>query len=176
MKKTNLLLALACSFVQLTAQSKLSYEDLKKENEYLRNALSLNKPVTEWKDGELRFSIVKVEGNRKNQLVTIELMVENRRRNIEAFAARVMPIVDINGMDYPLQKGYIGFKDATIFAFTDLRKNTPIKCKYIFKGVQPDVKMLRAFNCSVEYHIPGDDAAFFQNITAEFKDLNILWK
>ena len=173
MKNTIFLLAIALTSVQLSAQS--TCEDLRKENEYLKRALLLNNPVIEVRNGDLNFSIVKVEGNSRNHVVTIEIIVKNKRRNIEAFAAKVKSIVDINGMEYQVDKAYIGLKDATTFAFTDLRKNTPLKCRYVFKGVQPVVKALRLFNYPVEYHIPGADAFDFENKNAEFKNLSIVW-
>lgn len=108
-------------------------------------------------------------------MVTIEIIVKNTRRNIEAFAAKVKSIVDINGVEYQVDKAYIGLKDATTFAFTDLRKNIPVKCKYVFKGVHPEVKALALFNYLGEYHIPGADAFNFENKNAEFKNLSIVW-
>ena len=173
MKKIISLFAIAFIAAQLSAQS--TCEELRKENEYLKKALLLNNPVIEVHNGDLKFSIVKVEGNSKSHLVTIEIIVKNTRRNIEAFAAKVKSIVDINGMEYQIDKAYIGLKDATTFAFTDLRKNTPLKCRYVFKGVQPEVKALRLFNYPVEYHIPGANAFDFENKNAEFKNLSIVW-
>src|SRR5437588_9350020 len=100
MKNYMLLFAFSFMTSYLLAQTSFaSYEDVKKENEYLKKALSLNKPITELQNGDLTFSVIKVEGNSKSQQVAIEILVKNKGRNLEDFSSMVKSIFDINGLE-----------------------------------------------------------------------------
>lgn len=151
-------------------------DDIKKENEYLKKTLNLNKPIKEVKSEDLIFSITKIEGNSKMQTLTIELLVTSKGRNLENFTSRVKSIIDINGTEYTLDNAYIGTEDTKYFAYTNLFRDTPLKCKYIFKGIQPEVKVIKMFNYPFEYHILGTNSFDRVKEKVEFKDLNIAWK
>lgn len=173
MKKAIFLFVFALITTCLLAQT--GYNNLKKENELLKNVLLL-KPVTEAQIGDLNFSIIKVEGNSKTKLVTIEILIKNKGTKLEAFSSKVMSIIDLDCIEYPVHKAFLGTKDATIFAFTDLYNFSPLTCTYIFKGITPDVKFIKLFKYPMEYHIPGAEPFDFQNKKAEFRDLSIAWK
>ena len=174
MKKAILLFTFSFIISYIFAQT--SAEVVKNENQYLKSGLTLNKPLTEVRNGDLTFSVIKVEGNNKSQLVTIEVLIKNKGRRLEAFTSYVKSIIDNNGVEYSMHKSFIGNKDATVFAFTDLNSYTLLTCKYVFKGIKSDVRFLRLFNYPVEYHIPGSNPSDFQMRNTEFRDLTIEWK
>lgn len=164
--------------LSITASAQNDCEAIKKENEYLKQALLLNKPVTEISDGDITLSILSIEGSRNAQEVSIEVLITNKGLNLDAFTTRVKSIIDINGSEYLLDKAYLGAKEASGFmsAFIDLYRDTPLKCRYVFRGIQPEVKMIKMFMFPFEYHIPGTNS--FDNVkkNVEFRDLNITWK
>lgn len=173
MNRHFLLTVLLCLFVTaLFAQT--NCDEIKKENDYLKKALNLNKPVTEIQNGDLVFSVTKVEGNSKSQVVTIEMLVKNTGRNLDDFTSEVKSVIDINGTEYLLSKAFIGAKEGS--AYATLYRDVPLKCKYIFAGIQPEVKIIKLFNYPVKYHIPGTNSFDFQKEAAEFRDLTIVWK
>jgi hypothetical protein len=174
MKKNMLLLGSMLLAGSLIAQT--NCDAIKKENDYLKKALSLNTPITEQQNGDLTFSITKIEGNSKAQSVTIELLIKNKGRNLDNFTSQVKSVIDINGTEYLLAKAFIGAQDATHFGSADLFRDTPLKCKYTFNGIQPEVKVIKLFDYPVQYHVPGTNSFDFQKENVEFKDLNIQWK
>lgn len=174
MKYYILCIGLLCTGLISRAQS--TCDDVRKENEYLRKALLLKAPVKEIKSEDLTFVITKVEGNSKAQTVTIELTVTNKGRNLETFTSRVKSIIDITGTEYLLSNAYIGAQDARFFAHADLLRDTPLKCKYTFKGIQPEIKIIKMFRYPFEYHLPGTNSFDRVKESLEFTDLNIVWK
>ncbi|MDR2272028.1 MAG: hypothetical protein LBF27_14075 [Sphingobacterium sp.] len=171
--------AMSAAVLLLTANNRTfaqaSCDAIKKENVELKKALSMNEPIVSARKGDLDYSVTKVEGNIKAQSVTIEILIKNSGKNLEAFTTGVSSILDLNGNEYLLDKAYYGAEDARFISPT-LFRDAPLKCKYIFKGVEPEVKMVKLFNFPVKYHVPGTNSFDFVEESNEFRDFKINWK
>ena len=148
---------------------------IKKENAELKKALSINEPIVSANKGDLEFSVTKVEGNIKAQTVTIEVLIKNSGKNLEAFTTGINSILDPNGNEYLLGKAYYGAEEAR-FTSAKLFRDAPLRCKYIFNGVQPEIKYVKLFNFPVKYHVPGTNSFDFVEEGVEFRDFKITWK
>lgn len=153
-----------------------SCDSLKKENAYLRKALSLNTPVKTAQSGSLTFSIVKVAGDSKAQAVTIEVLITNSGKNLDAFGSEVKSISDLNGNTYKLDAAYVGNEKVYGSMHKDLFRDAPLKVRYVFRGIEPEVKMLKLMNYPVKYHVPGTNSFDFTEESVEFRDFSITWK
>lgn len=151
-------------------------EAIKKENAELKKTLSINAPIVEAEKGDLHFSVTKIEGNSKMQTVTIEVLIKNSGKNLEAFTTGVKSILDPNGNEYKLSDAYIGANDAMFFSNTTLYRDAPLRCKYIFKGIQPEIKMIKLLNFPIKFHVPGTNSFDFEEQSVEFRDFPITWK
>lgn len=152
-----------------------SCEALKKENAELKKALSINEPILSAQKSDLTYSVTKVEGNIKAQTVTIEVLIKNSAKNLEGFTTGVNSVLDANGNEYLLDQAYYGAEKAR-FSSAKLFRDAPLKCKYIFKGIQPEVKMVKLLNFPVKYHVPGTNSFDFVDEGVEFRDIPIVWK
>jgi len=151
-------------------------DSIKKENAYLRKALNLNEPIKEVQKGDLTFSIVKVTGDIKEQAVTIEVLIKNTGKNLESFGSKVQSISDLNGNVYQLDAAYVGNEKVYGSMFSKLFRDAPLKCRYLFKGIEPEVKLIKLFNYPVQYHVPGTNSFDFVEQSVEFRDFPISWK
>jgi hypothetical protein len=174
MKASFLTMMLCCASLLSFAQA--TCDSIKKENIYLRKALNLNEPIKEAKKGDLSYAIVKVTGDSKAQTVTVEILIKNSGKNLESFGSQVNSISDLNGNTYRLDAAYAG--DERVFGsmFVNLFRDAPLKCRYIFKGIEPEVKMIKLFNFPVKYHVPGTNSFDFVEESVEFRDFSINWK
>jgi len=173
--KTPFLIIILSVFV-LTSFAQANCDSVKKENAYLRKALSLNSPIKEARKGELTFTIVKVNGDIKGQAVTIEVLIKNAGKNLESFGSKVKSVSDINGNTYKLDAAYVGDEKIYSFMFKDLFRDAPLKCKYVFRGIEPEIKMIKLFDYPVQYHVPGTNSFDSVEESVEFRDFPILWK
>ncbi|WP_343566255.1 hypothetical protein [Sphingobacterium sp.] len=178
MNKLHLVLLISATTLVYSPDSsaQTNCDAIKKENAELKKALGLNEPIITEKKGDLEYTITKVEGNTKSQSVTIEVNIKNSGKNLESFTTEVKSVLDPNGNEYKLKKAYIGATDATYSAYTTLYRDAPLKCKYIFNGIQPEVKLIKLLNFPVRYHVPGTNSFDFQVESVEFRDFKITWK
>jgi hypothetical protein len=174
MRSTILTMMFCLSSLLSSAQP--SCDSVKKENTYLRKALDLNKPLKEAQNGDLTFSIVKVTGDSKEQAVTIEVLIKNAGKNLESFGSEVKSISDPNGNVYKLYAAYVGQEKVYSSMHEKLYRDAPLKCKYIFRGIEPETKMIKIFPFPVKYHIPGTNSFDFVEESIEFRDFTITWK
>jgi len=151
-------------------------DSIKKENVYLRRALSLNEPIKEVKKNDFAFSIVRVSGDIKAQIVTIEVLIKNTGKNLETFGSQVQSMSDVNGNVYKLDAAYVGGEKIYGSMFEKLYRDAPLKCKYIFKGIEPEVKIIKLLNYPIKYQIPGANSFDFVEESVEFRDFSISWK
>lgn len=177
MKKLPFLIFLSAITLAYVSDSfaQASCDAIKKENAELKKVLSLNEPIVSATKGDLEFTITKIEGNIKAQTVTIEILIKNSGKNLEAFTTGVNSILDPNGNEYLLGKAYYGAEEAR-FSTAKLFRDAPLKCKYIFKGIEPEIKMIKLFNFPVKYHVPGTNSFDFVDDSVEFRDFKISWK
>jgi hypothetical protein len=137
---------------------------LKKENEYLKKTLQINTPTKTVSAVSIDFNVIKVEGNTKDQTVTLVMTFVNHNANeeIQYYEAKA---IDIEGNEYKDSNRSIGNEQSRNTLYTD----TPIKSTITFSKVLPSVKMLKLVPIHFLYNKPLD-------VKIEFKDLPITWK
>jgi hypothetical protein len=137
----------------------------KEENEYLRNALKIGKPIKEVNSDNIDFKLLKVEGNSKSQTITATLTLKTSAANWYIMSS-VKSIIDIDGNEYKLKSHTIGAGSSRQIEFNT---DVPIKCTYTFEGILPSVKMIKLFN--FDYTHKSGEKYF-----VEFRDLSVDWK
>src|SRR5688572_16671060 len=96
---TSTFLTFVCLFnLQAFAQS-ASCDELKKENEYLKKALSILTPVKTVTTDKIDFNISKCEGNIKQQTVELTVVVTNHGPHSE-LSLRKAVAVDAEGNEF----------------------------------------------------------------------------
>lgn len=90
--KACFLITIMLCWASLFSFAQVACDSIKKENIYLRKALSLNEPIKEAKQGDIRYAIVKVTGDIKALAVTIEVLISNAGKNLESFGSQVNSI------------------------------------------------------------------------------------
>jgi hypothetical protein len=146
-------------------QVKTELTKAREENEYLRNALKIGKPVKEVNSDNIDFKLLKVEGNSKSQTITATLTLKTSAANWYIMSS-VKSIIDIDGNEYKLKSYTIG---ASNYQQIEFNTDVPIKCTYTFEGVLPSVKMIKLFKF-------GYTHKFGEKYFVEFRDLSVDWK
>jgi hypothetical protein len=153
---------LLLNFHVISAQS--NCDELKKENEYLKNTLKISTPTKTVSAVNIDFNIIKVEGNTKDQTVTLVMTFVNHNAN-EAIQYYGTQAIDVEGNEYKGSNHSIGSERSRNTLYTD----TPVKATITFSKVLPSVKMFKLVPIHFLYNKPLD-------VKIEFKDLPITWK
>lgn len=146
--------------------------ELKKENEELKKALNLNTPITSMTSNDIDFNVVKVYGNIKTQMVTIEILLTNKSVNKKlSFIKDQIKIITLDGIALPISNYSIPSNGIDFYSMTfDLSSNVPTKCTLSFSELLPTNKYIKLLN--LRYFALKDGS---EN-TVELKDLPITWK
>lgn len=139
-------------------------DDVKKENEYLKKALHISPPTKTVTTANIDFNIIKLEGNTKDQSVTLHMTFVNHNAN-EAIQYYEIRAIDVEGNEYKGENRSIGSSGSRNTLYTD----TPVKSTVTFHKVLPSVKMMKLIHIEFLYEKPS-------NVEIEFKDLPITWK
>ena len=150
---------------QSCEQAKAELVKSKEENEYLRNALKIGKPVKEVNSDNIDFKLLKVEGNSKSQTITMTLTLKTSAANWYIMS-NVKSIIDIDGNEYKLKSYTIG---ADNYHQIEFNTDVPIKCTYTFGGILPAVKMIKLFKFDYTHRLG-------EKYFVEFRDLSVDWK
>lgn len=156
---------LVCLSIIVQAQT-TDCDDLKKENEYLRNALNILKPVQSATSSKVELSLIKCEGNSVDQTVTLWLTATNKEANKD-FQFSQSEVIDVEGnslKSYDIVMGSSGIRGTL---YTDV----PVKVSVTFKKVLPSVKILKLIN--LEHYNPQQAG---RTLSFQFKDININWE
>ncbi|WP_343699894.1 hypothetical protein [Chitinophaga sp.] len=165
--KSILVLTFTCLSTFLRPESvhaQSNCEELKKENEYLKKALNITTPIKTVTTANIDFNILKVEGNTKDQTVTVSMTFVNHDAN-EAIQYYNTQAIDVEGNEYKGSNHSIGSEGSRNTLFTD----TPVKSTITFKKVLPSVKIMKLIHLHLLYNKPP-------NVKLEFRDLPITWK
>lgn len=165
--KTSVIFYLAFSsslLVQQSLYAQQGCDEIKKENEYLKNALKIATPIKTATAANIDFNIIKVEGNTKDQTVTLVMTFVNHNAN-EAIQYYDTRAIDVEGNEYKGSEHSIGSEGTRNTLYTD----TPMKSTVTFTKVLPSVKILKLVPINFLYNKP-------LNVDIEFKDLPITWK
>lgn len=149
-------------------------ELLKKENEALKKSLSINEPITQQSFGDIEFKIVKIKGDIKSQMVTLDVVMTNNIQNREVKITKdFLKVVTIEGDVFRLGSAVVG--GASWATNVYLNTAVPIKSTFTFGPMLPSNEYLKLFNFSFVILHPQD---YYQSKDSaiEFKDLKIDWK
>ncbi|SFO02475.1 hypothetical protein SAMN05428949_4169 [Chitinophaga sp. YR627] len=160
-----ILLLLSFLFTYQSTNAQASCDDLKKENEYLKNALKISTPTKTITSSKIDFNLLKVEGAAKEQTASVILTLVNHDVNRDFHFSKAVAI-DMEGNEYEFLDIKIGSASIINKIYTD----TPIKTVVKFSKVLPAVKIFKLV--SVAYYT-GET---LKTIDLEFKDLAISWK
>jgi hypothetical protein len=155
----------AIVLIQSTAFSQSACDEVKKENEYLRKALKITTPVKTVTSLNIDFNLIKAEGNKKEQTVTLTLTILNHDANQRVSFDKAKAI-DVEGNEYQTDDIYIGSSWNANTTYTD----TPIKTTIRFKKVLPSTQIFKLvpINYFHEKHS--------STINFEYRDITIDWK
>lgn len=147
-----------------TLYAQAGCDDIKKENEYLKKALHITTPIKNASTANIDFNVIKVEGNTKDQTVTLVMTFVNHNAN-EAIQYYESRAIDAEGNEYKGTKHSIGSEGGRNTLYTD----TPIKSTITFTKVLPSVKILKLVPINFLYNKP-------LHVDIEFRDLPVTWK
>ena len=152
-----LLLGLCCYTSSAFAQ-----DDLKKENDYLRNALKINTPITKTTLEEVEISIVKIEGNSTNQTVVVTLLLNNKAAN-RTFQWNLsdMKAVDVEGNSYKINPDH---------GRNIIHTDVPVRSQVVIQQVLPKTKIIKLLALPFYPLHPNTRSPI-----AEFRDLPVEW-
>ena len=154
-------------------------DELKKENDFLKKSLTLNEPILLVTSEDLEFKIVKITGDKKTQIVTIEVLATNKIQNRKiGFQLNSIKIVTLSGEIFtPTQ--YSIPKNENIYSsdYSELTLSTDVSIKstYSFGTFLPTTEYIKLFNLGIKI-FNAQDYHKDLNLVYEFKDLKIAWK
>jgi len=167
MKAKLLLLSLLFISVRGFCQSS-NCEELMQQNEYLRKALAISKPIKTVTASGIDVNLIQCIGNTKEQTVTVLLTLVNKDANKE-FQFSTTKAIDMEGNDYNTSDLKIGTTGIRSKLYTD----TPVKAAVRFSKILPSTKMLRLVD--VSYYDPDSNRPGVKK-DFQLKDLDITWE
>lgn len=151
-----LLLGLCCYTL-----SAFSQDDLKKENDYLRNALNINAPISTTTLEDVEISIVKIEGNSTSQTVVVTLLLNNKaaNRNFQWYGVD-MKAVDVEGNLYKIKPDH---------SRNIIHTDVPVRSQVVIQQILPKTKIIKLLALPFFSHTGS------RSLIAEFRDLPVEW-
>lgn len=133
---------------------------VKSYNANLKTALDLREPILEQEVDNYKFTIIKVAGNKQENKVSVELLIEaldiNKRLSFNYFQA-----IDLKGNE---------FKPQTFTHTKNLTKNVPLKIEPTLINVPVDTNVFKLFKFNYS------NIETFKKYNVEFRDINIFWE
>lgn len=165
MKQLNCIL---CFFtivlIQSTAFSQTTCDEVRKENEYLKKALKITTPVKTATSLNIDFNLIKAEGNKKEQTVTLTLTILNHEANQNVQFSNAKAI-DAEGNEYETSDIHIGSSGARNMVYTE----TPVKTTIRFEKVLPSTQLLKLV--PINYYNEKKSGT----VSFEYRDISIDW-
>lgn len=161
-------------FLSLNVYAQKDYDDLKlenttlkTENEYLRKALNINKPIVEVEKDNLLFSITDIQGNAEDSNIQITFLAETKAEYFSLYL-KDFSIIDLEGNEYK-----VDFLKSS-YVHPELAQNVPLKLTFLFKDVESKPQFLKNLKFKVtskgkKYATGGFNSNF------EFHDLKVVW-
>lgn len=153
-------------------------EQLKKENDSLKKALGLNEPILSYTKNDIEYRLVKASGDKKTQIITIELVltnkIENRIFELQNMLGTSIKIFTLNG-DMLSSNEQIIHGATMVSTSTTLFTDTPLKLTFKFEPLLPSNEYLKLFFLAYKLRNLQD---YRKDISeeVEFKDLKINWR
>ena len=149
--------------------------DLKRENENLKKSLGLQDPIASIIANEIEIKIKKVTGDKKSQIILVELVMTNKieNRNIEVkseFEKQVKAVTVGGDVLFSIE---IIVPSESIYKIFLLNTETPIKCSFKFGPLLPTNEYLKLFEYNFIVTNIQTGKQSYEKV--EFKDLKINW-
>ncbi len=138
--------------------------DLAKENQYLRTALNIQKPIKTAQAENIDFNLIKAEGNKNSDKITLQFLLTNKAADKE-FQFAGASAIDVEGNE--IKAGNINIGSSGVRG--KLFSNIPIKATIELKAA-PTTLILKLIN--VEYY--SEPSGHSSNL--KFNDINVEWK
>jgi hypothetical protein len=139
-------------------------DELKKENDYLKNALKISSPVKTVTVEKIDFNLLTCIGNKKDQTIELTLGLVNHDVNKD-FQFSELSALDVEGNEFKSDRINLGASGVRNEIYTD----SPIKATILFSKVMPGTAVLRTV--IVRYIGERYSGADF-----EFKNVSVTWK
>lgn len=143
-------------------------DELKKENEYLKQVLNVNKPEYALEIDKTEFSITKIDGNSKEQSVTFSILVNNTDVN-KYISLTGFEAIDLEGNEYK-KKDFAETKGLNSLGSDTFSTGIPKK----IEPVLVKVPAMTLFFKLLKFNYYSDVLKEHKSI--EFRDLKINWK
>ncbi|MGX9987382.1 hypothetical protein [Soonwooa purpurea] len=143
-------------------------DETKKENEYLKQVINVNKPEYKLDFDKTNFSITKIEGNIKQQTVTISILVNNQDVN-KYVSMNDFTGIDLEGNEYK-KKEYTETKGLNSLGSDTFSTDVPKKIEPILVKIPSNTQFLKLLKFDYYSDILKNHK------TLEFRDLKINWK
>jgi hypothetical protein len=140
---------------------------LTSENEYLKKALDLNKPVLESEQENSTYTITAVKGNKAGKNIEITFLIESKDEN-KKMTIEDISVVDVEGNEYKIDL----YKSSK--TYPQLSKNVPVKLTFSFKDVPGEPMFIKMFRFKTISQLERNT---FEKSRAnlEFRDLKVNW-
>lgn len=153
-------------------------EQLKKENDSLKKVLGLNEPLVKYTKNEVEYQITKVSGDKKSQIVSIDIIlvnkIENRVFEMQNMMGNSIKIITLNGDALFSNEQFV--PGATmVSSSTILHTDTPLKMTFKFGPLLPSDEYIKLFFLGYKLRNLQDYKKDI-NEEIEFKDFKIIWK
>lgn len=185
MKKLLLISAITCStftYSQENKELKVEIDQIKQElkvlrneiqtvttqNNYLKKAFDINKPILEQNEGNSTYNITKVVGNKKDKTITINFLIEAKDENKQA-SIQDFSLVDLLGNQYEIDF----YQSSNVYP--DLVLNVPLTNKITFKEIIDEPQIIKLFKFKTSYTLEKNAFEGYRSIQ-EFRDLNVVWE
>jgi hypothetical protein len=173
-------LTISMSFGQNCDSIEAENQRLKTEVLELKEILLVTTPIMEFQADDINVKLLKITGDERTQTIEFEVLFTNSGVNIDKMTTGVKSIIEVGGNEVLLNKAILGAKEAKsrgfLGTYVELFRNTPLKCTYIFKGVVPEVKIIKAFPLPFVYHKEGTKSSEYIEDRVIFNDIEINWK
>jgi hypothetical protein len=137
------------------------------ENEYLKKALDINKPILETEKENSSFKITKAIGNKAEKSIAITFLVEAKDEN-KKMTIDGISIIDIGGNEYEIDF----YKSSQ--PFPDLALNVPIKLNFSFKDIQDEPLFIKLFRFKTNSKTEKNNIEGIRS-NIELRDIKVFW-
>lgn len=140
-------------------------QSVKSDNIYLKKALEINKAINSQEFNDVEYTITKIESNKKDQTITITLLLNAKKSNVNA-SLTGFELIDLNGNTYEINYN----KSSSVYP--KLTANVPLKINITFDKVVEDLIFLKLFKFK---SVTKLDASKKESYSAllEFRDLKV---
>jgi hypothetical protein len=140
---------------------------LSSENEYLKKALDINKPILETEKENSSFKITKVVGNKAEKSIAITFLVESKDEN-KKMTINDISIVDIEGNEYKIDF----FKSSK--TYPELALKAPLKLTFSFKDIENEPLFIKLFRFKTNSQ-PERNPFKSTRSNIELRDIKVFW-